>query len=328
MDRNVEAAIQTLPRSTEPTPELAQTGFPHKADRTATLSVADRPHSPGPSAGSSPRPRTPISATTAGGRQETESAADLHPNVSFPDATKAWFQRTGDLVERGVSKPLNAIARIVDDLAGDNLREGGDERDQALLAYQQLQSQLQSSQQQQPPPPQMPTSSSQYPGASAGAPLSPPRSIDRRTSTTSLNSRRRGTRTWSVQPFDPALAAAQASPSSASRLPGDSSRPSRSRQTSHLSTTTATATMTAPTTPLSHPDHAAAYVPDSVDPAAVAAEMERRDRAHRQRHAANIETLRSIFPHMEMEVLEILLVTNDGQLPKTIDTLLEMSAPS
>lgn len=100
------------------------------------------------------------------------------------------------------------------------------------------------------------------------------------------------------------------------------SRPARSRQTSHLS---ATGGSSIPSTPLSHPDHAGAYVPDSVDPAAVAAEMEKRDRLQRQQHAANIDTLRSIFPSLPTEVLEVVLVTQQGEMSKTIDALLEMS---
>lgn len=36
------------------------------------------------------------------------------PNFSFPDATKAFFTRSSDSVERIVSKPLGAISRIFD----------------------------------------------------------------------------------------------------------------------------------------------------------------------------------------------------------------------
>ena len=73
-----------------------------------------------PTKGSFPtsRPPTPTSSPL-----DAESPSLIQqPNLSFPNATKAFFIRGTDSVERIVSKPLGAIGRIFDQLeqlAGD-----------------------------------------------------------------------------------------------------------------------------------------------------------------------------------------------------------------
>lgn len=203
-----------------------------------------------------------------------------------------------DLAERAVSKPLNAIARIVDDLAG----VPPDEADTRSARTG-------------PPPGYFPPYHPQYmpPPPPAGVPPLP--SLGRKTSNTSLSSagssvRRRGTRTWSIHSLEQAQPPGSVAPSP--------SRPPRSR---HPSSQPPSAS-----TPLTDPAHRGAYVADTVDPSTLQAELDRRDRLSREVHAANLETLKSIFPNLEREVLEVVLVTNEEQMGKTIDALLEMSA--
>ncbi|KAM0787741.1 hypothetical protein ACM66B_003798 [Microbotryomycetes sp. NB124-2] len=52
---------------------------------------------------------------------------------------------------------------------------------------------------------------------------------------------------------------------------------------------------------------------------------ERIDRQHEQQRQAALETLKSVFPNLEAEVLEVILLSNGGDMSKTIDALLEMS---
>jgi len=37
-----------------------------------------------------------------------------------------------------------------------------------------------------------------------------------------------------------------------------------------------------------------------------------------------METLRNVFPDTEVEVIEMVLLANSGDVPRTIDSLLEM----
>ena len=52
------------------------------------------------------------------------------------------------------------------------------------------------------------------------------------------------------------------------------------------------------------------------------------DRAHEHAASAAKETLRQIFPSMDVEVVEWVLEANEGDLGKSIEALLEMSSGS
>lgn len=113
-EANVEKAIQSLPRDeADDVPPPA--AIPDRA-RPTSPDRRDRP-SAGKSSG------TPVDAI-GGSSGDTDSAALIaQPHMSFPDATKQFFVRSSDSVERIVSKPLGAIGRIfeqLESLAGDN----------------------------------------------------------------------------------------------------------------------------------------------------------------------------------------------------------------
>ncbi|KAK4056939.1 hypothetical protein OIO90_002189 [Microbotryomycetes sp. JL221] len=52
---------------------------------------------------------------------------------------------------------------------------------------------------------------------------------------------------------------------------------------------------------------------------------ERIERQHEQQRQAAVETLKNVFPNIEAEVLEVVLLSNGGDMSKAIDALLEMS---
>ena len=66
---------------------------------------------------------------------------------------------------------------------------------------------------------------------------------------------------------------------------------------------------------------AADYLDDSVSAEAV---QEEADRTHRVAFSAKIDTLASIFPNIEKETLEIVLLSNGEDVERTIEGLLEM----
>ncbi|KAH9823315.1 hypothetical protein DFH28DRAFT_881177 [Melampsora americana] len=91
-EQNVEQAISTLPRSpTRSTHPIPTESHPTTDPSTSSKSTSEAPVRP-PMSGSS----------------------------SFPDLTRTWlFNTVPNLAEKAVSRPLNAIARIVDDLSHD-----------------------------------------------------------------------------------------------------------------------------------------------------------------------------------------------------------------
>lgn len=70
---------------------------------------------------STPEPAHSTSADLIKATDVESPASLLQPGLSFPDATKAFFQRSTDSVERVVSKPLDAIGRIFDQFENENI---------------------------------------------------------------------------------------------------------------------------------------------------------------------------------------------------------------
>ena len=67
-----------------------------------------------------PRTSSPMPDVTSAQRGEADSPALIRePGLSLPDATRQFLMRGTDSVERMVSRPLNAIGRIFDQLADD-----------------------------------------------------------------------------------------------------------------------------------------------------------------------------------------------------------------
>lgn len=58
----------------------------------------------------------------------------------------------------------------------------------------------------------------------------------------------------------------------------------------------------------------------------IAGMQEEIDRVHENATNASRETLRQIFPGMDMEIMELVLEANEGDLGKSIEALLEMSS--
>lgn len=70
---------------------------------------------------STPEPAHSTSADLIKATDVESPASLLQPGLSFPDATKAFLQRSTDSVERIVSKPLDAIGRIFDQFENENI---------------------------------------------------------------------------------------------------------------------------------------------------------------------------------------------------------------
>ena len=102
-ERNVEEAIQDLP------PSPSSTMSRHLG----------------------PTEMSPFGPSTPG----EEPARPLSLSTSFPalDNTKRFFQRTGNQVQEAVSKPLNAITKILDNMQQEG-SESGDEAEQSWQA--------------------------------------------------------------------------------------------------------------------------------------------------------------------------------------------------
>ncbi|KAL8293365.1 hypothetical protein RQP46_000066 [Phenoliferia psychrophenolica] len=227
-ETHVELAIQNLPVD----PSDSSLRLPSTPIKSST--------SPLPPSSS----LSPSSSTTL----DSDSPSLLQTqNLSFPDATKAFFIRSSDSVERIVSKPLGAIGRIfeqLEQLAGENdsvatgnlVGPGGPHS--------------------QPP---TPTSMSSPHVIS----MPPPRQVRKRTqSGVAFNSQ------GEVDPM------------------------------------------------------AGNYVEDGMSPVQVSMEIEKQEEGRR---LATLETLTGIFPGLEHEVLEMVLLANSGDMARTIDALLEMS---
>lgn len=76
-----------------------------------------------------PTDMSPFSPSTPG----EEPARPLTLSTSFPalDNTKRFFQRTGNQITESVSKPLNAIGKILDTMQQDDGSESGDETERS-----------------------------------------------------------------------------------------------------------------------------------------------------------------------------------------------------
>ncbi|KAK4689841.1 hypothetical protein P7C73_g262, partial [Tremellales sp. Uapishka_1] len=96
-ERNVEAAIQELPTS------------PSAASPRRAL----------------PSDMSPFAAETSG----EEPARPLSLSTSFPalDNTRRFFQRTGNTVQEAVSKPINAIGKILENMQQPESDDGSDD---------------------------------------------------------------------------------------------------------------------------------------------------------------------------------------------------------
>lgn len=236
---NVEEAIGRLPRSP-----------PESPDASIPINLSSNP--------------PPIS------KSETNHPITVpSSSPSIPDLTRSWlFTTVPQLAEKAVSKPLNAIARIVDDLASES-EEMNPHRRSSLDYRRASSSNLGEYHQHHPHHPD----------------------LDRR------GNRRMRPRSADLPRSDPH---------------------SPTHETS---------------SPTDHDDQHSGSKPeaDSTSPTGGSNEFldpkdfKRIESLKRAEHLAKLETLGSIFPTLEPEVLEIVLITHDGVISKAIDSLLEMS---
>ncbi|PLW37038.1 hypothetical protein PCANC_17334 [Puccinia coronata f. sp. avenae] len=242
---NVEQAIGRLPRSPVLESASAQGGFPLGVNSSVGKSGAEEPeHGGGERAGLL---RTATSTST-----------------SLPDLTRSWlFTTVPQLAEKAVSRPLNAIARIVDDMATETEENHSGDHPRPLRRAS--------------------SSTLIEPG-----PLDPRR-----------RGSRRGGRPWSADSprnsqhseLAPDAAASAQRPASAS----SGEKPLR-------------------VPPPHFPEHHA-----------LDEDLQRIETLKRAEHRAKLETLASIFPQLESELLEVVLITHHGTISKAIDSLLDMS---
>lgn len=216
------------------------------------------------------------SAGSAQGGQEGDVAAAIPPNASFPQSVKDSLLRGTENVERAMSKPLGALARIFE-----QLEETANE-----LTGQSGPTSPTSRSFRLPPAPFPPT-----PGVAEGSPDAYPGLQSR----PSVSKRR----SYHQHP----------------QQPGGGGPPSRPPL---LPLPSSTGSLQRPGPP---PDLAMYAAPDTSDDAV----LQEIDRQHEEARQAQLETLQSIFPDAEREVIEMVLLSNSGDMGKTIDSMLEMS---
>ncbi|KNZ44181.1 vacuolar sorting-associated protein [Puccinia sorghi] len=176
------------------------------------------------------------------------------PSTSLPDLTRSWlFTTVPQLAEKAVSKPLNAIARIVDDLASET-EDGSQDSDRLRRA-----------------------------SSSTLLEVEPSRHA---------RGSRRGSRPWSAD--------SPRSPSHDLHHPKRSSSSSGEKRNRLASS------------------HEHATTLEDKD-------LQRIEQLKRAEHAAKLDTLAAIFPQLEPELLEVVLITHHGTISKAIDSLLDMS---
>ena len=263
-EANVEAAIQNLPPSPVVTP--------------ATPSA-------GPDFLPEP-PKTPSAAPAPG--EESASALQMPTPASVAEDTRKFLQRTGTLAQQTISKPLNAIGKILSDALDGIEEDGGRKRpESSQWNYPERIQQYA----QDPRTPQgggVPIPIMQAPYKARIRP---------------------GSATPSPSQTPTAGAIVGGGPPALPPRGGDYFAPY-----SGAATSLNRATGRGSSTP--SPD---------IQPRNLEAEIGAIESAHRQ---AARETVVQIFPTVENEVIDMVLEANGGDLGRTIDALLEMSATS
>ncbi|BGP16072.1 hypothetical protein JCM10213_006792 [Rhodosporidiobolus nylandii] len=278
-EHHVADAVKTLAAEEPPPP------VPHLDRRRSSAfeaaSQTSRPTSPG----GPPRFPTPNNDPTAppSAFAESASASLVTPGdgsapgtpsptgVSFPESTKQFLLRGTDSVEKAMSKPLGALAKI----------------------FEQLEQTANEITGQTPPPGAHPRS----PHAIPPAPLPPSPTPSLGFSSTPPGARP------SVHKRRSYLAAPQ---------PVHPSRPGLPP----LPPSTGSLRLRSPPSP-----DPGMYAPEGAGDEDVLREI---DRQHEEQRAAAVGTLESVFPTVEKEVLEMVLLSCGNDVGRAIDSLLEM----
>ncbi|GAA6027228.1 hypothetical protein JCM8097_002504 [Rhodosporidiobolus ruineniae] len=273
-EQHVAEAVKTLAAEEPPPP------VPHSDRRPSAFEAASQTSRPTSPTGAPPRfpspasgdpTQLPLSASEA----ESASASVVLPSgltqdgrlgtpISFPESTKQLLLRGTDSVEKAMSKPLGALAKI----------------------FEQLEQTANEITGQTPPPAPLPPSPAPSLGLQAGAPPPPP--------------------------------------------PPHSARPAAHKRRSYL----AAPTPVRPGLPPLPPSTGSLHLrqPPSPDPGLYAADdvgdedvMREIDRREEEQRRVKIGTLESVFPGVEKEVLEMVLLSSGNDVGKAIDSLLEMA---
>ena len=308
-ESNVETAILSLPAEEADRPE----SLPEPLNPTSAsprLPSASTPQAgrnqpvlaqPHPVAPQSPRKLTRSESVLSSLRAPlvpppSTAGDDQQRSVSPAEATRDFIIKSSDNLQKTVSKPLQALGRIFTEMGSDSELVAG------LPGPQQQLHQQQHPHHRPPRSPQQ-TQGHAFPGV--GYPF------------TSGNAGR---------------PAASRSRSSASNLASPSSPTSQARRRGYnpayiVPDSSATPEQAPGSGPAGQLPRSASYqagdfVNDDVSAEQVQAEA---DRQHRATFAASIETLASIFPGIERETLEIVLLSNGEDVERSIEGLLEMS---
>ena len=299
-EQNVEEAIQNLPPSPMPT-------------RSSSSSETPQPETePEP-------PQTPSAPPAVG--EEAARPLQLPTPASIAEDTRKFFQRTGDLAQQTISKPLNAIGRIFSealDGIDDDRREWN--HPEQIAQYQQHQQHQQS----------------QYPGENAFRtpartgenavpPIQTPYKPRVRPVSTPGTPSAPGTRT----------------PESVARMQQQSGGGSGFLQPNFFGSSPGGLNFFGSGgSPFSTPQRGPTPVPTNAHPGYTSEVVspgrgaEERglmevvsaiDQAHRESARG---TVKQIFPQVEDEVVDMVLEANGGDLGRTIEAMLEIAGGS
>ena len=294
-ERNVEEAIQNLPPSPMP---------------TRSASSSDSPETePEP-------PKTPSAPPTVG--EEAARPLQLPTPASIAEDTRKFFQRTSDLAQQTISKPLNAIGRIFSDALDtieDDRREWN--HPDQIAQYQEHQQYQYPGEnayrtpartgENAPPPIQTPYKPRVRPVSTPGTPSAPgartPESVAR------MQQQSGGGSAFFQPNFIRSLPAwLNFFPSGGSPFATPQRGPTP-----------------VPTT--AHPGYTTEFVPatHNTEERVIMEEVGAIEQAHRESGRA---TVKQMFPQVEDDVIDMVLEANEGDLGRTIEAMSDIAGGS
>lgn len=275
-ESHVEDAIAAMPAE-ESSASNAQAPMSPQRPTQQRTPVEPRPHS------ASERPHSSLAVPQSGEHSATllkapSYAGEAHPprSQSPAEATRDFFARSSDNLQKTVSKPLQALGRILTEMGSDSEVMGGVSGGSLHRQHGQQQQDSQRSGPQR-----------QQSRHSLSSPTSPVR--------------KRG--------YGPGYIRNVPETPGGRPLVDQQSSPPQQRQSASDGPQVAGYT-------------AADYVDDSISAEQVQANA---DMQHQAAFSAKISTLVSIFPGIEKETLEIVLISNGEDVERTIESLLEMT---
>jgi len=296
-ERNVEVAIQNLPPSPIPT-------------RSSSSSETPPPETePEP-------PKTPSAPPAIG--EEAARPLQLSTPASIAEDTRKFFQRTSNLAQQTISKPLNAIGRIFSealDSMEDDRREWNNP-DQVAQYQQHQQYQY---------PGENAYRTPARTGENASPPIQTPYKPRVRPASTPSTPSAPGTRTTEpVARMQQQSGAAGGifqpnffgSPPGGLNFFGGGGSPFSTPQRGPT-----------PAPPNAHPGYTTEFIPAAhgTEERVIMEEVGAIEQAHREGARA---TVKQMFPQVEDEVIDMVLEANGGDLGRTIEAMLEIAGGS